>query len=76
MGDVSFCVLAFRKLDRVRSQAMAGNQAQQMLNAVEPAASLFIVVDHVPRRLFDVGVGEYLILCFGVFAPSLSRFQI
>ena len=39
-------------------------RGEQVVDAVQPRAALGIRVHHVPGGLFDVGVGEHLVLRF------------
>ena len=57
-------------------QIVIGDEGEQVADAVEPRAALRIRVHHEPGGLFDVGVGEHLILRLGILHPAGARFQV
>ena len=63
-SDITLVLLSRGQLDRLRRQVFVGDEAEQMVNAVEAGAFLVVGLHHVPRRLFDIGALEHLIFGF------------
>jgi hypothetical protein len=75
-ADVTSLRLTRRQGDRFGCQVFERDHAEQVLDAVKPGAFLVIRINHVPGSLLDVGVGEHLIFCLGIFQPARPRVQI
>jgi hypothetical protein len=50
-----------------------GHDVQEVADDVETGGLLVVGIDHVPRSLFDVGVGEHLVFSLGVVDPPGPR---
>src|SRR5215211_6262407 len=61
-SHITAFLLAGWQVDRLGRQVFIGDQAEQVMNAVEPRTLFIISIDHIPGRLLDIGVGEHLIL--------------
>src|SRR6185312_2338400 len=75
-ADVALVRLARRELDRLGGQVLVGDQAEQVGDQVESCAALVVAVDHVPRRLPDVGVAEHLVLGLRILDPARPRLEV